>query len=56
MTLILDMLHEEIKNIYVPQEEPESPSPVKAIKKNENGDWNETAKQKINFSNKDSYA
>jgi len=58
MTLILDMLHEEIKNIYVPQEEPESPSPTKVVKKsgNNDGDWNETAKQKLNFSNKDSYA
>ena len=57
MTLILDMLHEEIKNIYVAQEEPESPSPTKVVKKtNNDGDWNETSKNKINFSNKDSYA
>ena len=57
MTLILDMLHEEIKNMYVPQEEPESPSPTKTIKKsNDDGNWNETSKQKINFSNKDSYS
>ena len=45
MTLILDMLHEEIKSIYVPQEEPETPSPTKATgTKNEDGDWNETSK------------
>jgi len=45
MTLILDMLHEEIKNMYVPQEEPESPSPTKTIKKsNDDGNWNETSK------------